>query len=146
MDLTKTYPRSVKDRLAGVVMLARTTDKARAYGKDTLGEYHYNCPMDRAVFSLLGIDHEEFARQAAALDDEALARWVGQNFVTKKQPREIEQFNESFLRYAPEPGSESEKYFFDLRNRLDASRTDITSWADLLDLDEGRVVPLRKAA
>ena len=35
MDLTKNFPRSVKDTsLEGIVMLARTTDKARAHAAD----------------------------------------------------------------------------------------------------------------
>ena len=41
MDLTKTYPRSPKAKLAGVVMLARTTDKARANNAGTAGPYHF---------------------------------------------------------------------------------------------------------
>ena len=60
MDLTKEYPRSVKDKFAGVVMLGRTTDKGRAFAAGTAGEYHYNCPMDKAVFGFLGIDHEAY--------------------------------------------------------------------------------------
>jgi len=30
MDLTSSYPRSAKDTIAGVAMIARTTDKAKA--------------------------------------------------------------------------------------------------------------------
>ena len=54
MDLTTSYPRSVKEKIAGVVMIARTTDKAKAKAHGNIGEYHYNCPMDQAVFGFLG--------------------------------------------------------------------------------------------
>lgn len=146
MDLTKNFPRSVKDKLAGVVMLARTTDKARAYKAGKLGEYRYDCPMDRAVFALLGIDAEEFANKAHQLGDADLEKWVIDRHVSKKPAAEIDQFNKSFLNHKPEPGSDGEKYFFEMRDSLDPSRTDITTWPQLLDLDEKREVPRAKAA
>lgn len=146
MDLTKSYPRSPRDKFAGIVMLARTTDKARAEKHDTLGEYHYNCPLDKAVFSFLEIDHAEYARKAEALNDAQLESWVRERFVSKKTPAEIEGFNTSFLRdRKPAPGSESEQYFIEVRNKLDSTRTDIKTWPDLLDLEEGRQVPRRAA-
>jgi hypothetical protein len=147
MDLRKSYPRSPKDKFAGVVMLARTTDKARADKSGTTGEYHYNCPLDRAVFEFLGIDHEEYARNAAERSDAQLEAWVRETFVSKKSPAEIEKFNSSFLNdRKPAPGSESEEYFLEVRNKLDPVRTDIVTWPDLLDLEEGREVPRRVAA
>ena len=57
MDLTKSYPRSVHAKWQGVVQLGRTIDKGRAAASGNLGEYHYNCSMDQAVFAFLGIDH-----------------------------------------------------------------------------------------
>ena len=59
MDLTKHYPRSVREPFAGVVQIGRTIDKARAHVAGTVGEYHYNCPMDRAVFAFLGVEDAE---------------------------------------------------------------------------------------
>ena len=38
MDLTRAFPRSPYDMLAGMVMLGRTTDKARALLADGLGD------------------------------------------------------------------------------------------------------------
>ena len=58
MDLTKEHPRSVRDKWQGVVQLGRTVDKGKAEARGNVGDYHYNCPMDQAVFSFLGIDHE----------------------------------------------------------------------------------------
>lgn len=145
MDLTKSYPRSVRERLAGVVMLARTTDKARAHNENALGEYHYDCPMDKKVFGFLGIDADEFARRAGELSDGELEQWVEQTFVARKSRDEIRRFNEVFLGHAPERGSEGEKYFVELRDRIDPTRTDIVTWPDLLDLDEHREVPRRAA-
>jgi hypothetical protein len=35
-------------------------------------------------------------------------------------------------------------HFNELRAKIAPSRTDVTSWPDLLDLDEGRTVPHRE--
>ena len=145
MDLTKNFPRSPKDKLAGVVMLARTLDKARAFNAGTLGEYRYDCPLDREVFEFLGIDHDDFANKANELDDKQLEQWAQNGFVARKSAADIEKFNAEFLGDKPEPGSESEQYFLGVRNRIDPNRTDVVTWAQLLDLEEGRA-PLQVSA
>jgi len=145
MDLTTSFPRSVHEKIAGVVMIARTVDKAKAKAHGNIGEYHYNCPMDAGVFSFLGIDHEKFLHEVStAKDDRAIEAYV-KSFADKKTAAEIADFNSHFVAYAPEPGSDGEKYFLDLRNSVAPDRTDVTVWADLLDLDEKRPVPKRAA-
>ena len=147
MDLTKTYPRSVHDRFAGIVQIGRTTDKARAYRAGTVGEYHYNCGMDRAVFEFLGIsDHEAYADKASTTNDAELERWLRETYLSKKTAAEINRWNSEWVNDGPTPGSDGAKYFVQLREQIAPSRTDVTAWADLLDLDEHRDVPRRKAA
>jgi len=138
MDLTKKYPRSPKEKMAGIVMLPRTIDKARAFNADTLGEYYYDCPLDKEVFTFLGADQAEFAKKACELSDAQLEDWVRATFLTKKTPADITAFNEEFLADAPAPNSDSEARFLKMRNQLDPSRTDVVTWPDLLDLEEGR--------
>ena len=146
MDLTKSVPRSVKDTsLGSIVMLARTTDKARASAAGTVGEYHYNCGMDQKVLAFVGVGHEEFAKLASTNDDAKLLAVLRERYL-KKSPAEIAAFNADYLKLSPDKGSDSEKYFIDLRTKLAPDRTDITTWPDLLDLDEGREVPRQKAA
>ena len=139
MDLTKNFPRSPKQKMAGIVMLPRTIDKARAFNAGTLGEYHYDCPLDKEVFNFLGADEAELAKKAGELNDAQLEDWVRTTFLTKKTPAEINAFNQEFLADAPAPNSESEERFLKIRNRLDPSRTDVVTWPDLLDLEEGRI-------
>ncbi|MDB5026503.1 MAG: hypothetical protein JWO66_192, partial [Candidatus Eremiobacteraeota bacterium] len=67
-------------------------------------------------------------------------------FVAKKSAGEIAAFNEEFLKGGPQPGSDGEKYFLNLRNEVAPDRTDVTTWPDLLDLDEKRPVPQRVPA
>ena len=138
MDLTKTYPRSPKQEMAGIVMLPRTIDKARAFNSGTLGEYVYDCPLDQEVLTFLGIDQKDFAKKAGELSDDKLEEWVRTTYLTKKTPADISKFNEEFLADAPAPNSESEARFLKIRNQLDPSRTDVVTWPDLLDLEEGR--------
>jgi hypothetical protein len=146
MDLINGYPRSVKDKLAGVVMLARATDKGAAVLAGTNGEYNYECPMDKAVFGFLEIDADKYLDVIKHAKSPEEIEAYAKQFTAKKTPAEIDEWNANFLNYAPAPGSDGEKYFLELRDSLDPSRTDITAWADLLDLDEKRPVPVRVPA
>lgn len=142
MDLTKQFPRSVYDKVAGVVMLARATDKAKAAAAGTLGEYNYNCPMDKAVFEFLGIDGDEYRDRVANASDDEIERYA-QTLASKKSPDEIVAWNKEFVSHGP--SAESEEYFVALRDGAAPGRTDVRTWADVLDLDERREVPHRVA-
>ena len=143
MDLTKTYPRSVHDKWLGVVQLGRALDKGKAKAHGTLGEYNYDCPMDNAVFGFLGMNGEEFLGVIKNAKNDAEIEAYAKPFVDKKSPAEIEQWNHEWVSHAPE--GDSKTYFLDLRNKVAPDRTDVTTWADLLDLDEKRSVPKRAA-
>lgn len=141
MDLTKSYPRSVREKHLGMVQVARTIDKGKAEAFGKLGEYKYDCPMDQHLFEFLGIDGNallEAIKKGDAAADAFLQQAIG-----KKTQAEIEQFNQEWLEYGPAKGSDGEKYFLELREQVAPSRTDVTAWADLLDLDEKRDVPQR---
>ena len=141
MDLTKTYPRSVREKMLGVVQLPRTADKAKALAFGNIGEYHYNCPMDKAVFTFLGIDHEAFLDAVKTSKDESGVEAFVRPYVQKKSSDEIERWNQQWLNRKPE--GESLDFFLQLRNQIAPERTDVTTWTDLLDLDEKRNVPKR---
>jgi hypothetical protein len=141
MDLTTTYPTSVKTKLHGLVQIARTIEKGQAKAHGNLGEYHYNCSMDAAVFAFLGIDHEALLDVISkAKSDQEISDYVA-SFIHKKTPAEIEAWNAEWLKSGPAAGSDAEKYFLQLRGEVAPDRTDVTAWADLLDLDEKRTVP-----
>jgi hypothetical protein len=142
MDLTKTAPRSVKETMLGVVQLARTTDKAKALAHGRLGEYKYDCPMDQGLFEYLGMDLKEFLNIVRTARDDSGIEAYAQTFVAKKDPRNIEAFNKKWL--SAVPVGESLKHFEELRAKIAGDRTDVVSWPDLLDLDEGREVPRRE--
>lgn len=139
MDLTKTPPRSVKETMLGIVQLARTTDKAKAVAHGRVGEYNYDCPMDQGLFDYLGMDPKEFLNIVKTAKDDSGIEVYAKTFVAKKDPRNIEAFNKKWL--SEVPTGESLKHFEELRTKIAPDRTDVVSWADLLDLDEGRTVP-----
>jgi Domain of unknown function (DUF5069) len=143
MDLTKTAPRSPNDKLAGIVSLKRTIDKSKANDEGHLGEYHFDCPHDKPLFEFLGTNAAEFGAKVRELKtDDAIATWVLQNGLRDKSADEIEEFNVARRRWHPDPGSDSEKYFKETLAKAAPGRTDIETWFDLLDLDEGRPVPV----
>ena len=146
MDLTKQYPRSVHDKVAGVVQIGRTADKAHAHLAETLGEYDYGCPMDKAVLDFLGSTPEQFLEVVKkSPDDKGIEAFVREH-ISGKTPSQIEQWNADWVQYGPHADSPGYDYFMTLRGKVAPDRTDITSWADLLDLDEKRPVPHRVAA
>lgn len=145
MNLTKEYPASPKAELFGVVQLQRAIDKGKAKVHGDIGEYHFNCPMDAKTFAFLGINHEELLNIINTGTDADVKAFV-KPYVEKKSAGELETFNREFLTGKPEAGSDSERFFMELRSQVAPERTDVTAWADLLDLDEKRPVPQRVAA
>jgi len=140
MDLTHDYPRSPKEKLAGLVSLPRMTDKARASAEGTLGEYHYDCPHDKPVLAFLGTDAQTFKNKAATSSDAELEKWVRESLLKNKPAAEIEAYNEERANWRPDPGSESAEFFGELRRTVAPDRQDIKTWFDVLDLDEKRTV------
>jgi hypothetical protein len=140
MDLRKQYPRSPNDRLLGMPMLPRAIDKARAALAGTLGEYIYGTksPFDMALLEFLGLSPEEFLEGVRnSADDAAMARWlrVHSREVT---PIEVEDFARIFLNDGDDDADRAR--FAQRRARLPARiQPRVKGWADLLDVDEGRI-------
>jgi len=145
MDLRKDFPRSMRHRLAGYAHLARMIDKCRAVLAGTEGEYIYPCPMDDRLLEFAGITSEQFtAAVKANLTDEGVVTWFEEQ-ATSHQPAELEEWNRKLLARGPS-SPESAARFKKYLAAIDPSRTDITAWSDLQDLEEGRVVPRREPA
>src|SRR5271168_3100384 len=71
-DLTKEYPRSPRETLAGYVLAARVLDKCRSVIAGTPGEYHFDCPLDRYFV-------------ATGADDDAVAAWITEHAVLRQR-------------------------------------------------------------
>jgi hypothetical protein len=133
MDLTKQFPRSPYDMNAGVVMLPRTTDKCRAFLAGTLGEYHYNCPLDSRLFDFLGMNADEFAKKVKELKtDEKIAKWLNKKF--PKSQKEKDAFNNMMRHNSPDT---PEKKAW-LAEQCKTHGRQVTTYFDNLDADERR--------
>ena len=94
-DLTKEAPRSPYVRIAGFALLGRTIDKCRAYIAGTVGEYKFNCPLDRTLFGFKGLDAQEFKTFVeTGADDEAIGKWVHEHGAQKTE-EEIKTWSDS---------------------------------------------------
>lgn len=141
MDLSKDYPRSALERFASVAMAPRTTDKCRAHLEGTLGEYIYNCGLDRKLFEFLGTDKDEFAGVVSrAGSDGDIEAFVRQK-VAGRSPDEIEAWNRKFFDYEPDLSRDAYQGQREALARRAPGRTDLTLWIHLTDMEEGRPVP-----
>ena len=139
MDLRKSFPHSMRVKIEGYVHLARMIDKCRAVLAGTEGEYIYPCPMDDRLMEFAGITADQFtAAVKANPSDNAVVNWFKQT-ATAHPPAELEAWNRMMLTRGPST-PEKQEYFNRLRDGVDHSRTDLTAWADLQDLDRKSVV------
>jgi hypothetical protein len=136
MNLTEKFPRSPKEQMAGLVHIPRMTDKARAARDNTLGDYIYPCPLDKIMLEFLDVDSETFQHRACGDTEETLAAWVAGRCRHRSQEEKI-AVNGALLNGQPD-NPEKWEYFYETRDRLNPSRKDITTWVDLIDLEEGR--------
>ncbi len=142
MDLRTGFPRSMRVMLEGYVHVARMIDKCRAVLAGTEGEYIYPCPMDERLMTFAGLTAGQFTQAVKTHPtDEGVAAWF-RTVRSLHSAEELAEWNRMMLSRGPST-PEKHTYFTSLRDSIDPSRTDISSWADLQDLEEGRLVPRR---
>lgn len=102
-DLTIHPPRSPRARLGGYAILPRTLDKARAFASGKIGEYHFNCPLDKKFFTFAGIDADAFlAEVRTGKADGAILDWVKAHAKNTPSRDQIAQWSAQAERAAPE--------------------------------------------
>jgi hypothetical protein len=139
MDLSRTYPRSPKMKMSGLVQLARMVDKARALRKNKISDYIYPCPLDKIILNFLCIDPDVFAIKAVDCGDDEISAW-SQEILKDKNATEIDFINGQILERRPD-SEDQLKYFREIRNKINPSREDINTCVDLMDLEEGQLPP-----
>lgn len=138
IDLTQRPPRSPRVRLGGYVLLPRILDKGRASLAGKLGEYHFaGKGMDRHFFSFVGLDHEALKTELAkGGGDEEILKWIQASAKPQRQPWEIAAWSEYHSHRGPDTDNETLLYFAERVKAFSATREDINTWFDLLDLDD----------
>ena len=134
-DLTSRAPRTPYCRdVAGIYALARMADKGRADRAGHLGDYIYNCPIDQAVLEFLEISAEDFQEAAYRNpNDLELGNWIREQ--SARTQDQISTFNMRISRKGPE-NDEQRAIFEKAIHNVAPERTDVTTWFDLLDLDD----------
>ena len=136
-DLTKRPPRSPRVRLGGYVMLARMLDKGRADLAGTSGEYKYNNPLDHHWFRFTGITADALkAELATGKGDGEILAWIEQNAPHKRMPWEIQQWSAYQNERTPDGDVETLQFFAERVGGLSATREDVRTWYDYIDLDD----------
>ncbi|MCX6905102.1 MAG: DUF5069 domain-containing protein [Verrucomicrobia bacterium] len=135
-DLTKRPPRSPRVRLGGYVILPRMLDKGRALLGGSLGEYHYNCPLDQQFLEFAGIDPEALkAELAQGRSDGQILAWITLQAKHPRTAAEIAAWS-AFQEQRGPSDWDSREFYTDEHKRIGPDRADLSSWFDLLDLDD----------
>jgi hypothetical protein len=106
----------------------------------TLGDYHFDCPLDHFFFNFAGLTPEGFKEfVATGADDEAVAQWITEN-ATNREPREIIQWNNDMRgkRLCEMPIELQEFLEGYIPENLPPNRP-VYVWFDVYDLEEGRM-------
>jgi hypothetical protein len=144
-EMTK-YPRSPKALLGGMAHLGRFIDKIRLRHEGKIQEYNYiTVGFDKYLVDFLRIDPKVFEQRvlAGGTDDELLA-WV----VAHGKPltsEEIAQWSKDLLFSGPKDDAARQRFQGRLqevatkRGVTVASLPPVSTWADVIELDEGRL-------
>lgn len=141
-----TYPRSPKLLLGGIAHLGRFIDKIRLRHAGQIQDYNYiTVGFDKHLIAFLGIDAKAFEQRVlAGGTDEELLAWV-QTDGKPISEAEIRLFSRNLLK--SEPKDDAARQRFQARLQEVAAKRGVTvsslppvsTWADVIELDEGRL-------
>lgn len=135
LDLSKQAPHSPRERLGGFAIACRAVDKCRASLVGTLGEYHYDCPLDNQLFTFKGITSNQFkAAVKTAKNYDDVGAWLLANGRAKTPP-EIEDWSDDMEGGCPMKIPEKRDHFIESCHRL-GLKPDKTTLFDLLEADD----------
>jgi hypothetical protein len=142
----QTYPRSPKALLGGIAHLGRFVDKIRLRNAGQIQDYNYiTVGFDKYLIEFLQIDPRSF-EQRVLVDgtDEELLAWV-KIHSRKPSDQEIAQWSQSLLSSGPKDDAARERFQGRLRDIAMkrgvpvSSLPPVSTWADVIELDEGRL-------
>ena len=118
-DLSKEAPTSPRVRTGGYAILARALDKGRASIAGTVGDYHFDCPLDNYLFGFKGVAGADVKKllESGSSNDE-IAAWLDANgtpktaeevtawsdMVEAARPYDVEDKKEWFIGVCAEAG------------------------------------------
>lgn len=110
-DLTQEPPRSPRVRLGGYALIARAIDKGRATLNGTVGEYHFDCPLDNYLFGFKEVKGEDIkALLSKGATDEEVVAWLNANGAAKT-PAEVTAFSDAVEAARPYDNEDKKEWF-----------------------------------
>jgi hypothetical protein len=140
------FPRSPKALLGGIAHLGRFIDKVRLRGAGKIQDYNYiTVEFDKYLVDFLGIDAKAFEQRVlAGGTDEELHAWVKANG-RKPSDEEIVEWSKNLLASGPKDEAACQRF----QGRLEevatkrgvpvSSLPPVTTWVDVIELDEARM-------
>ena len=140
------YPRSPKALLGGIAHLGRFIDKIRMRSAGQIQDYNYiTVGFDKYLVDFLQIDPKAFEQLVlAGGTDEDLLVWVKANS-RKPSEAEIAQWSQGLLTSGPKDDAARQRFqgrIQDIATKravLLSSLPPVSTWADVIELDEGRM-------
>ena len=142
----QTYPRSPKALLGGIAHLGRFIDKIRLRHVGQIQEYNYiTVGFDKYLVDFLQMDPKAFEQRvlAGGTDEEFLA-WMKANS-RKPSDQEIAQWSQDLLSSGPKDAAAQQRFqgrVQDIATKRGvplSSLPSVSTWADVIELDEGRL-------
>ena len=140
------YPRSSKALLGGIAHLRRFIDKIRLRHAGKIQDYNYiTVGFDKYLVDFLQIDPKAFEQRVlAGGTDEELLAWVKAN---SRNPsgQEIAQWSQGILTSGPKDDAARQRFQGRLQDIATkrgvpvSSLPPVSTWADVIELDEGRM-------
>lgn len=138
-DLTKEFPRSPRETLAGYIIVCRTLDKCRAAVAGSNGDYHFDCPLDNVFFDFTGITADQFKDfVATGADDVAVAKWIEENAKQRETIEIIKWNNEWRYRRISEMADPLQEFLEGYIPEYLGGRHP-NYWFDVYDIEEKRM-------
>lgn len=140
------YPCSPKSLLGGIAHLGRFIDKIRLRHAGKISEYNYiTVGFDKYLVDFLQIEPKAFEQRvlAGGTDDELLA-WVKANSRTLSD-QEIAQWSQGLLSSGPKDDAARQRFqgrIQDIATKRGvplSSLPSVSTWADVIELDEERL-------
>lgn len=111
-------------------------DKGRASLAGTVGEFKFNCPLDQHFVKFAGIDPKALlALLKKGKGDGEILEWIARTSKTKPSFTDILTWSAYQDHRAPSD-LESRQFFNDYHSKMAPKREDVSSWFDLLDIDD----------
>lgn len=140
------FPRSPKALLGGIAHLGRFIDKIRLRNVGQIQDYNYiTVGFDKYLIDFLGIDAKSFEQRVlAGGGDEELLAWVKANG-RNLSDEEIAAWSKNLLASGPKDDGARQRFQGRLKEVATkrgvpvSSLPPVSTWADVIELDEGRL-------